>query len=614
MQFLSESFLHFVPYLHLAHSIYFGLITAYTGLLIELIPNRFRHPARLTLLVILTGYLCHWLFNFSILDWLGNQNFSIVVLFVSCFLTLLLLDYLANALTRNQTILTVIAIFLLKILIVQFIPTGYLLERNHFSYWRVPSSSFSLPVHRALYPLTRQLSQAIDDYRWLIPGVPDGKKIVLILFDATRDDFVGKKMNGRSVTPNLDELAERGMRFNRYYVQSSWTKPSTASLFTGRYPSDHGSLHATSLKKQKKYRGQVLPRKFDTLAERLGEKNFKSLGIVPNGHISGRYYFDQGFDHWLAPGSGYSSESLSIDQVLFWLLHEQPKRAFLYLHMIGPHQPFGLAYRNKKFLKDSQYFRDGSIRPVGRFRFTSTSLKNRIMEGQVELKPKEVRFLRHLYAAKLNMYDRMAIPLLKNNLEELNLFENALTIFTSDHGEALYDHENYAHDNDLFEEIINVPLIIHPPNGVNLDHVPKNDLLESIDLTVSLLEFANSPNDDLPGERFLSSFPKKKNRNDSSKNYAFSEQPGDTRIRKAAVIGKSSKLIHQYNPPDNSMYELRNGKDHLIDTGTPSKNFERLRSRLFDRLGSTGIVDNLAKFREATPSERNNLEALGYID
>jgi len=63
--------------------------------------------------------------------------------------------------------------------------------------------------------------------------------VLLITSDHMRYDCMGC-VNPAAITPNLDALAGAGALFERFYVQSPVCMPSRASIFTGRYPSNHG--------------------------------------------------------------------------------------------------------------------------------------------------------------------------------------------------------------------------------------------------------------------------------------------------------------------------------------------------------------------------------------
>src|SRR5690606_14855432 len=113
-------------------------------------------------------------------------------------------------------------------------------------------------------------------------------------------------------TPRLDAFARDAVRFEQAYANASWTRPSFASLMTGRYASSHGVMSKAA----------SLPDEAVTVAEAFGEAGYHTGGIVTNYNVAPFFNFDQGFDeyHYLAPnflfGASDTSAKLSALQIL----------------------------------------------------------------------------------------------------------------------------------------------------------------------------------------------------------------------------------------------------------------------------------------------------------
>ena len=94
--------------------------------------------------------------------------------------------------------------------------------------------------------------------------------VVLILVDAMRADHLGCYAGKDMGTPNVDELARQGVVFQNAISQASWTRPSTASIMTGLYPSQNGLGGRWSKTKEgKRIRAGALDPSIPTLAEIL---------------------------------------------------------------------------------------------------------------------------------------------------------------------------------------------------------------------------------------------------------------------------------------------------------------------------------------------------------
>src|SRR5690606_17796441 len=97
----------------------------------------------------------------------------------------------------------------------------------------------------------------------------------------------------RGRTPHLDAFARDAVRFEHAYANASWTRPSFASLLTGRYASSH----------QVMAKGDALPRELTTLSEAFLGAGYSTSGFMTNYNVAPYFQFDQGFQeyHYLEP-------------------------------------------------------------------------------------------------------------------------------------------------------------------------------------------------------------------------------------------------------------------------------------------------------------------------
>ena len=102
----------------------------------------------------------------------------------------------------------------------------------------------------------------------------DSPNVLLIVMDTVRADHLSLYGYDRATTPTLEQLAKRGIRFDKARATAPWTLASHASLFTGRWPHELDVQWLTPL------RG-----KFPTLAEYLGSHGYATAGFVANTSI-----------------------------------------------------------------------------------------------------------------------------------------------------------------------------------------------------------------------------------------------------------------------------------------------------------------------------------------
>lgn len=109
------------------------------------------------------------------------------------------------------------------------------------------------------------------------------KQFVWIMTDSTRYDMVGCYGNAVMKTPNIDALAERGVRFERAYTTQPVCGPARSCLFTGLYPHENGML------------GNSMPLGADikTIGERLSSAGVR-CSYIGKWHLDGGDYFGNG--------------------------------------------------------------------------------------------------------------------------------------------------------------------------------------------------------------------------------------------------------------------------------------------------------------------------------
>ena len=109
------------------------------------------------------------------------------------------------------------------------------------------------------------------------------KQIILLMTDATRQDMIGCYGNPQMHTPNLDNLAENGIRFQNAYTCQPVCGPARSALFTGLYPHSNGSL-ANNI---------PLGANVKTIGQRLSDNGIHTA-YIGKWHLDGSDYFGLG--------------------------------------------------------------------------------------------------------------------------------------------------------------------------------------------------------------------------------------------------------------------------------------------------------------------------------
>ncbi|HEY5908727.1 MAG TPA: sulfatase, partial [Vicinamibacteria bacterium] len=165
---------------------------------------------------------------------------------------------------------------------------------------------------------------------------------LLVTLDTLRADRLGAYGWGAAQTPVLDRLAREGALVEDAVVQVPQTRPSHASIFTGRYPYEH---------KIRDNYSPPLDRKTPTLATLLKTRGYATaafIGAYPVARTSG---LDQGFDLYDDPfGAGekattrHAAQERSAgkvaDAALAWLEKPRTRPFFAWIHFFDPHAPY----------------------------------------------------------------------------------------------------------------------------------------------------------------------------------------------------------------------------------------------------------------------------------
>ncbi len=302
----------------------------------------------------------------------------------------------------------------------------------------------------------------------------DHPNLVLIVIDTTRADRLGCYGYESGISPAIDALAERGALFERAYVPSPWTWPSTASILTGLTPPAHGVVNPESC---------FLAHEMTTLAEYLREHGFATAASSMNPLVSENSNFDQGFDEF--HGLRWADAWEALNLVEPWLRARGEERFFLYLHLTEPHAP----YEPRPDLASSWIPEET---PEGWKRNAVAMILGEKLRGK-QVDEDRLETLRihgsRLYDGEIATVDH-AIHDLLELLESAQLLENTIVALTSDHGEEFLEHGSYRHRVQLYEESLHVPLIIAGPKVA-----PQRiaEPVQVLDLGGTLLNLLNVP-------------------------------------------------------------------------------------------------------------------------
>jgi arylsulfatase A-like enzyme len=264
--------------------------------------------------------------------------------------------------------------------------------------------------------------------------------VVVISIDTLRRDHVSLYGYPRHTTPGLEALASDAVVFDDAVSTASWTLPAHASLLTSTYPSVHGAVDSD--------RG--LSPQWPNLAKTLQENGFFTQAMVTHLYLSKQYGFGEGFDrHRYLPET--RAEEVT-NQAIHFLESRGDADFFLFLHYYDPHWHYDPpAPYDRTF--DPSY--DGAVTGIW-WDFKELDRET--------IAPRDLHHLEALYDGEILYTDRH-VERLFQEMKRIGVFEKALVIVTSDHGEEFLDHGSWEHQKTLYEEQLRVPLLMKLPGS-----------------------------------------------------------------------------------------------------------------------------------------------------
>jgi arylsulfatase A-like enzyme len=329
------------------------------------------------------------------------------------------------------------------------------------------------------------------------------RHVVLISLDTTRADHIGTY--GSSVkTPHIDAFASEGVVFENASVASTMTLPSHVSLLTGVWPRSHGVAR----------NGFTVNEANLMLPEMLVALGFRSAGFSAAVALSDLLNFPQGFDVWDQDPETYSGHVVAnrnarraeeiTDAAVAYLDGVSDARLLLFVHYVDPHIPYDPPepYRSMYGLVPREV--SGSFESVQRARIAHQEMAlprfaplRKAMESRLTWElifhsprgPVGVdEHLARLYAGEVSYMDHHVGRLLEE-LKRRGLYEDALIIITSDHGETFWEHGDvWNHGLAVYETTVRVPLIVRFPDathaGTRIDA-----LVSNVDVVPTILDY-----------------------------------------------------------------------------------------------------------------------------
>ena len=431
--------------------------------------------------------------------------------------------------------------------------------------------------------------------------------VIFILSDDQGVWASGCYGNDEIKTPNIDKLAEEGIRFENFFVATPVCSPSRATILTGKIPSQHG-IHDWIKK------GNVGP---DAISYLEGEicytdifaKNGWSCGISGKWHLGNSQIPQHGFVDWyvhqtgggdynkapmvkngqLIIENGYITDritDMAIEYLEKYVKNNIP--FYLSVHYTAPHSPWTghpedivKSYKNCPFNSCPQ-----EPRHPWAINLTDECLgKREMLEG---------------YFAAVTAMD-INIGRIIEKVNELGIRENTLIIFMSDNGfscghKGFWGKGNGTNPRNMYENSIKVPFIISHPGKLPENKVIKS-LVSAYDIFPTLLEYLHLPvpkKENLPGRSFLPLL--KEDEEKTNEEVFIFDEYGPVRM----IRNEEWKYVYRHAYGPHELYNLKRDPketDNLIDKPEYREIIRELKEKM-DRWFSRYVIPSRDGLKE----------------
>lgn len=281
-----------------------------------------------------------------------------------------------------------------------------------------------------------------------IVRLPGGGKlkndnVLLVTYDTTRADRFGCYGHSGGLTPRTDALAARGTLFEDAYCQVPLTLPSHASIFTGRFPREHG-LHANGRHR--------LADSIPTLATVFKQLGHKTGAFVAAFVLDSSFGLDRDFDEYNddmgavdkneSPFEREQPGNVVTDRALAWLDTAKDGPFFAWVHYFDPHHAYA----------PPEEYKDKGAGPYGG----------------------EIAFMDAQMGRLLDFLDKEGLT------------SKTLVVVVGDHGESFGENGEQGHSKFVHRAVTHVPFIMaHPTATAAGRRVPAT--VQTVDIYPTLL-------------------------------------------------------------------------------------------------------------------------------
>ena len=334
-------------------------------------------------------------------------------------------------------------------------------------------------------------------------------KILILDLDSLRPDHLGCYGYHRNTSPNIDKIAEKGVRFENYYTSDAPCLPSRTALMTGQFGIRNGAVGHGGVAADLRHEG--VTRDFqdrlvtESLPGFLRAQGLKTVLVSPFAERHSAWHFNAGFNEIYNTGKGGMESAEEVTPtVLDWIERNKDNDNWcLYVNYWDPHTPyrapetFGNPFEGEQLPAWlTEEVLESHKKIVGPHTVHEIDMFQSIPLPQYPRYPVEIRNMDDMkkmidgYDCGIRYMDEHIGRIFKA-LEKDNEMDDLLIIITADHGENMGELGIYGEHGTADQFTCRVPMIVSG-SGILKNHVDKG-LHYSLDLAPTLAEMFNEP-------------------------------------------------------------------------------------------------------------------------
>jgi arylsulfatase A-like enzyme len=395
------------------------------------------------------------------------------------------------------------------------------------------------------------------------------RNVILLTIDALRKDRLGCYGNKRGLTPFIDSLLDQCIIFTKAQASGPYTQASFPGILTSSYYLEYGHSDELSLQRT-------------LISESLKEAGIITAGFHSNLYLSELVGWNRGWDVF------YDSMDEDVDDIIPYLrgyeiirkvanwlnlyVREETKPFFLWLHFMDVHEPYIPERKYIELVDPSLSLTQDEMFNL----FQNTLLKRDVSDE------KKIRLLSKLYDVHVREVDTY-IQDFFNLLENLDILKESIVIVTSDHGDEFGEHGGLSHDDKMYSELIDIPLLIFNPT-MNKEEFC-DALVSNVDIPPTILHlFGLEPEESFEGHPLLpcEAYPEKGCYGEA----LYHETGKGEDINKDIYFYREDdlKIIYRANLDAWEMYDLQKDPKELVNIVETSPEAEHLKIKLKPRV------------------------------